>query len=198
MKNLLVITLFIGSLIFNSCQKERDFNGTKTDIENFVGEDLVEVLDNANFKMYYGDKPPQIQGQYLINPAELLSSTVPNDIFPRTFNDLKITFSNQKNIDLTIDYEGDQSVENSVGKGTFITGDGKFFTVFIKTETTKTNGGIGSSVTIVSGEKTNKGIKNTEVALFLLEIIEEDPVVPFIPENTGRIIVDGNGLSNRI
>ncbi|MGB0886412.1 MAG: hypothetical protein ACPGR5_08295 [Chitinophagales bacterium] len=198
MKNSIIAIILIGVISLSSCTKDRDFNGERGDIEKFLGVELVESLDEIGFKMYYGEKPPQIEGDFLVNSADLKSSTVPNDPDSHTFNDLKISFKNQNNKELTIDYQGDELDANSVGIGTFIAGNGKYFTVAMKTETTKDNGGKAESAFVITGKMTKAGIVDVEVAVFLIKIIEENPNDKFIPENTGRVIVDGNGLATRV
>lgn len=198
MKKLSVIIALISILSFSSCQKDRDFNGGREDMEKFLGEDLIRSLDEIGFVMNYGEKPPQIVGNFLVNPAKLKSSTVPGDPATKTFNDLKLIFKNQNNKELTIDYVGSQETENSIGKGTFIAGNGKYFTVAMKTQTTKTGGGKAETAFIIKGKMSSAGIVDVEVAFFNIKIIQEDAIVPFIPENTGRVLIDGNGLAKRL
>lgn len=197
-KKLTVLFTLISVLSISSCKKDKDFTGSREDIESFLGSDVVEAMDDIGFNMNYGENPPQIEGQFLISPADLLSSTVPDDPETHRFNDLKAIFKNQDNKMLTIDYEGDEMFENSVGKGTFIAGDGEYFTVAMKTETTKTFGGKGESAFIITGKITAEGIEDVEVAAFMIKIITEDLLFPFIPENTGRVIIDGDSLAERL
>lgn len=127
MKNLTIIFILTGILGFSSCKKEKDFNGSRGDIEKFLGVELVKALDEVGYNMNYGSTPPKVEGKFIVNPAELISSTVESDYTPYTFDDLIIVFKNQNNQALTLDYKGDQIYENSVGKGTFIAGEGNFF-----------------------------------------------------------------------
>lgn len=198
MKKTIVVLTLIGILSFSSCKKEKDFDGSRINVESFLGSEVVEAMDDIGLTLFYGEKPPQIEGSFLINPAELKSSTVPADPETHTFDDLVASFKNQNNKDLTLDYEGDEFYENSVGQGTFIAGDGDNFTVYMKTKTTTILGGEALTAFIISGKMSSEGIVDTEVAVFMIEIIKDDIIVPFIPENTGRLIIDGNYLSDRI
>lgn len=194
--SLVIVLVFVLSI--SSCKKDKAFNGTREDVQSFLGKDLVEALDDIGFNMNYGETPPQLEGSFLVSPADLKSSTVPGDPDSHTFNDLKAIFKNQNNNDLTIDYEGDELFENSKGLGTFIAGDGEYFTVAVKSETTKLTGGKAESAFVFNGRITDAGIVDVEIAAFVIEIIQKDFLFPFIPENTGRVIIDGDGLSKRL
>ena len=134
--NFLRIVALTAILAFASCSKEEDsadmgFDGSLTSIEDFYTPELVRALDSLGFEMNLGNKPPKIEGTYHVKPMLLKSSSVPGDIVGSQFNNYEVTFSNQDNGKLTIDYFGDQGVEIDEGYGSFISGENDKFSVFL-------------------------------------------------------------------
>lgn len=198
MKNLDIITSsFVILFLLNSCDKEESpsFDGSIASIEKFYTPELVGALLDLGFQINEGSNPPNINGDYLISPMELFSTTVPSDRIGRIFDDYLTRFSNQNNSNLTIDMYGYGGGEVDDGSGSFISGDNNQFSVFLKI-TSQIGNYPSTSAFSFSGEFTDEGIYNIQFAVLMLDNkgnIEE----VYIENNTGRVFIDNNGVSPR-
>lgn len=188
-------------LAFTSCSKgdlddNTGFNGSIASIEDFYTPELVKVLDSLGFIINTGNKPPLLEGIYHAAPLILQSSSVQGDNLGSRFYDYEITFSNQDNGNLTIDFLGDQGIEIDNGSGSFISGEGNSFSVFLITNTEISNYSADSAISL-SGTLVEDGIENLQVAYLMLDNNENQGGV-FIPNNTGRVLFDSDGFSEKI
>lgn len=200
MKLKLLLTSLCFTLLFFNCSKNDDndsddeFDGSIEDVRDFFGENLVVALEDLGFKINTGNIPPSLEGTYLINLYELQASTVPSDRVGRVFSENLITFSNQNNNNLTIDYKGVNGPQEDIGIGSFISGDNNQFSMYLKL-----NSQIGTSVIVesayaISGSVEENGIRNIQVALLMLDD-KGDPDGVYTANNKGRLFFDSNGLS---
>ncbi len=199
--NFLRIVALTAILAFASCSKEEDsadmgFDGSLTSIEDFYTPELVRALDSLGFEMNLGNKPPKIEGTYHVKPMLLKSSSVPGDIVGSQFNNYEVTFSNQDNGKLTIDYFGDQGVEIDEGYGSFISGENDKFSVFLIT-TSDIGSYTADSAISLSGRIVEGGIENIQMAYVMLDNKENEGGV-FIGNNTGRIVYDSDYFSEKV
>ncbi|MDL5510357.1 hypothetical protein QSE00_00925 [Arenibacter sp. M-2] len=199
--NFLRIVALTAILAFASCSKEEDsadmgFDGSLTSIEDFYTPELVRALDSLGFEMNLGNKPPKIEGTYHVKPMLLKSSSVPGDIVGSQFNNYEVTFSNQDNGKLTIDYFGDQGVEIDEGFGSFISGENDKFSVFLIT-TSDIGSYTADSAISLSGRIVEGGIENIQMAFVMLDNKENEGGV-FIGNNTGRIVYDSDYFSEKV
>ncbi|PXX31221.1 hypothetical protein [Arenibacter sp. ARW7G5Y1] len=199
--NFLRIVALTAILAFASCSKEEDsadmgFDGSLTSIEDFYTPELVRALDSLGFEMNLGNKPPKIEGTYHVKPMLLKSSSVPGDIVGSQFNNYEVTFSNQDNGKLTIDYFGDQGVEIDEGYGSFISGENDKFSVFLIT-TSDIGSYTADSAISLSGRIVEGGIENIQMAFVMLDNKENEGGV-FIGNNTGRIVYDSDYFSEKV
>lgn len=197
MKNLKVLPLFLAlSLFFISCDKDDDSNsgpdGTVVSIENFYTPELLETLDELGFTINTGTTPPNIEGSYLANPLTLVSSNIPNDNIGTTYSDLLMTFTNQNNTSLTLDYEGMNNGSSRESIQSYVTGSDDSFSIFLKIEYTE-QGHTSLFANAFSGILSAEGILDYQYALIMLDD-RGDPNGNLIENNSGRLIVDGNGL----
>lgn len=199
--NFLRIVALTAILAFASCSKEEDsadmgFDGSLTSIEDFYTPELVRALDSLGFEMNLGNKPPKIEGTYHVKPMLLKSSSVPGDIVGSQFNNYEVTFSNQDNGKLTIDYFGDQGVEIDEGYGSFISGENDKFSVFLIT-TSDIGSYTADSAISLSGRIVEGGIENIQMAFVMLDNKDNEGGV-FIGNNTGRIVYDSDYFSEKV
>ncbi|WP_323787927.1 hypothetical protein [Psychroserpens sp.] len=198
-----ILVLVMIALVF-SCSSDDgnvqgaadEFDGSLESVEDFFSPELVEALLDLGFIINTGDNPPNLEGVYFSSPVVLEASSVPSDVIGTTFLDYTSEFSNQDNSTLTLDFVGSQqSVQSDEGFGTFVSGDGDLFSVYLKTTTT-----IGSfdaeSALAISGRMTQDGIEDFKIAFFMLND-NGDPEEVYIENNTGRLLYDSDEFSPR-
>ena len=150
-KKILILTFSTLVLVFLLMSKDNlllkfdlflhptDFSQLPSQVESFLTKDDLKNIQNGGFKIYLGNKPPKIEGKYLLNKD---TRTFDNEIIVPPwgipFTDYHYTFKNQTaNNLIDWDYE---SLPNSkitdkdsgIAKGGTITGEGNCFTVFFE------------------------------------------------------------------
>lgn len=174
------------------------FSGTRPSVEQLYSAPLLEALENIGIQINLGEDPPNVEGSYLFNPVILQATSVPGDQsrVGQGFADPTVTFSNQDNTSLTLDLEARSTNTSVVGTGSFISGSGDSFTVYFLTEVTQ-SGHTFESTETYSGVVTDAGIENLQRAVFVVDD-RGDPNNNIIPNNTGRLFIDQDGLSMRV
>lgn len=190
--------LLLTAIVLTGCSKDDDgsdsFDGSMTSISDFVGQEILDTMTDLGLTIHPGNKPPNIEGKFLMSPSILESSNIPSDTPGNLFSDLLLTFSNQKG--LNIKYTGEQTQTSSVGKGSFISGEGDLFSVFLNVISTKTNQPKEmEEIYVFTGRITSEGIKDIQVALFMVENNGNDGV---IENGQGRVFIDGDNLARRV
>ncbi|MBO0949627.1 hypothetical protein [Fibrella forsythiae] len=177
-----------------------------TDILRLVPAETIAKVRELGVTIYEGRNPPNIEGAYLLAPLYMTKSSVPNEpVKPDGFNDYKIKVYAQNSANLTasldtksISKSTGSVAATSTGQGTYLAGNGNFFSLFVILETKRTTNTTRSrTVEVYSGELTTTGIRNLESTLFMLEDYG-DPNNELIPINTGRAFKDSDGFSERI
>ena len=199
-KTILLFTML--ALVF-SCSSDDDsledagnqFDGSLESVEDFFTPDLVNALVDLGFIINTGGNPPNLEGVFYASPLVLQASSVPNDIIGQTFNPYTMTFSNQNLETLMVDFFGDQNVQVDEGFGSFVSGNGNAFSVYLKTTTTIGNFDAESAIAL-SGVMTQDGIEDFQVAFLMLDD-NGDPEGVYIENNTGRLLYDSDLFSPR-
>jgi len=197
MKRYLSFT-FIIVFLFIGCSKDDDgveeiFDGSTHSIIEFIGNDIYYEMVDLGLKIHPGNNPPNIEGKYLMSPSILENSNIPSDVNGRQFGDLLLEFLNQKGLE--IQYTGEQSNISSVGKGSFISGSGENFSVFLHVIATKPNQpNEMEEILVFSGRIAPEGIYDIQCALFM---IENNGNTGVIENGQGRIFIDEDGLAER-
>lgn len=165
-------------------------------------EDIIEpeLLDNIEkyIPIHRGNNPPVVNGTYFINPTVTVfcedqgnGGYDPGKIVESEY----IRLSNQNNKTLTIDYEEISASLTShlEGKGSFICGDGNYFSIYFDTE--GSSDGISfRTALVISGEKTSGGIKDLYYAFVMVEK-GSDPTHELMEEGVFRVFKDQDGIS---
>ncbi len=209
LQNYLVLLATVLALF--SCKKEEEDRSTgfSNDIENFVPDSTIQALRDLGMVINEGKQPPVLEGEYMVSPLVMLSSSVPNegyDIGDR-FVDYKYYLKNQDNDKLTleidtegINYNSGAITSKSTGNGAFISGYGNDFTAFVilEGESYRSDGDTSYSRTleVVSGTITQEGIMNFQMALMMLDDYG-DEFDHYIPVNSGRVFEDGDSIAYR-
>ena len=173
---------------------------TPSRITQVIPEDLRKEVESY-IPIYEGNKPPKMEGVYVMDPEIVYDSTNGYKEGNKKFAPLYFRLSNQNEINNTIDYESCQvnSKVNSTAKGSgaFISGEGDKFTVFFKS--TDVNKYSDYSVTmkqslVISGIKTDSGIKDLRYS-FIVREKSEDPNNHTMGVGDFRVFKDGDDLS---
>jgi len=187
------LAILIVGLAMTGCVKDEDmYNGLNSDIRNIIPEDIMKKFKELGITINGGNNPPNIEGSYLLSPLILVKSNFADAAPGSQFKDYKLTCSEQNNADQTVVCAYASIAAIGSGLGAFITGDGNKFSIFVETNGTL-NGQPFKSVDIFSGEITPSGIRNFHWAL-----IQTQEAPGTLRRGQGRLIKDGDGLSERI
>lgn len=201
MKNFFSAALVLV-LLMAACSKDDDkkfdFDGSLTSITEFVGADLLNEMTDMGLIIYSGNNPPNVEGRYLMSPAVLKASNVPNEPYPigHRFADQEMEFKNQKGLD--IEFHGEQATAGGTytGAGSFISGDGDNFTVFLSILAKKEGREKEvEEIFVYSGRISPEGIHDIQLALFMVDNKGQSGV---IDNGRGRLFIDEDGLAERL
>ncbi|WP_071147229.1 hypothetical protein [Bacteroides ihuae] len=182
-----------------SCSRNDDSEGEGANIEEIVPPAILDGM-KPYITIYSGTTPPDIEGTYLIEPTTTVycqdysqdegsggyeKGTVVANVY--------IKFANQKNDNHTIEYSEKSADGNTVaaGKGAFISGSANNFTVYLDTEG-ESRGIYTKTALVISGRKTNTGIKDLRYAFVMVEK-GSDPNEELMAQDVYRIFEDGSG-----
>lgn len=202
MKTKILFFFIIVCTIMSSCSSDsedsnqkNEFDGSIRSIRDFYNDDLVKALEDLGFIIYTGNTPPNLEGTFIFSPFKLEDSSVPNDNIGRIFSDYIATFTNQDNNSLTIDLSGKNGNQTDNGTGSFISGEGNQFSVFLKLTSQIGNVPVETALAI-SGEVTENGLKNIQAVNLMLDD-KGDPEDVYIDNNTGRLFYDSDYISEK-
>lgn len=202
MKHLKILSILLTLLIYCvSCSKDEednnsDFDGSIESIENFYTPELLDALDDLVFTIHEGDTPPNIEGTYLVNPLTLSKSNIAADVLGTVYSDFEMTFANQSNSDLSLDFQGLAGNSTIESVESYVSGSGNNFSVFLKVESTS-EGHTSILAYAFSGTLASEGILNYQFILIMLDD-RGDLNDTLIENNTGRLFVDGDELCSKI
>jgi len=137
MKN--VILIFVLTIVTTGCIKkyngsdnadESGFTGSKNEIKEYFSAEVISTLDELGYNFNTGGNPPDLKGSYFANSFTLKSSNVTGDTPGMSFVDYTYSFSNQSSD--KIDCSSSSSVSNESGVGSFISGSGNDFSIYVK------------------------------------------------------------------
>jgi len=180
---------------------ERQFNGTVSSVEAIYTPEQLDAIQQLGLTLNLGDSPPNIEGNYLLSPTILQASSVPDEPVEigNEVNDASFSVTNQNTATLTADLFLQEILGPDQGEtrgtGSFISGSGSLFTIYFVTETDYGDGALADTSITISGAISALGIENVQMAAFVLDDRGDDT---FIPSNTGRILIDGDGLAARL
>lgn len=194
-----------------SCSKNNDDNNQNT-YEAFVPPAIDSTLKAMGFTVHKGVNPPNVEGTFVTAKSYILKSNF-LDFYEHTVMGVDtITFFNQNNQKLSVDYKGiykyvvgNYANQNYQGTGSFICGEGNFFTIvspMLGEVTDNTTGKTAKykKVSIVSGEIVKnsdgsiKGIQNYQSAGLMQEVYQEPSIV--MKPNQGRVSQNGSGSTS--
>jgi hypothetical protein len=179
---------------------ERRSNWLTEAINNMVPETIITELKRLGMPIYAESTPPTVNGTYNISPLRLKGTNLSGDYDLETrFNDVRIRFHTQDNINLTIGYE-DLSVNYTTGVETgsstasegYIVGNGTLFTAFLKVVSSKLTGEYADLLYIISGTYAVNGINNLNYSIFMLD---NHGFAGYMQNDKGRVFYDSDYFS---
>lgn len=203
MKKCNYILALMVLLLLTACNNDDDAQeeqmSVEQQIENFVTPELLESLEDLGFVFRDGDEIPDIMGNFLISPNELLSTNVPNDFSQpgQLFGDLSINVISQNNDENSFVAEIDDSGIVEIVEETFLSGTGNEFSAYVRTnfESQEIE---GVFLRAFSGIVTEDGIQEAQTAILVLDKTGDDDNTSFIGIGEGRLFIDSDGLAERI
>jgi hypothetical protein len=195
-KNLLFIAaIFFFSITFSlsSCKKDDIKTGLSEDIQNLVPDSLLQTIKDLGMHVNEGLTPPDIENIYLGSPFELVSSNIDGDTPGHLFADFRVRFSDQNNDDLTVKVSYTNGSEEGKSLGSFVSGNGNDFSVFVKMTSTSLDTE-ADLLLIISGTKVTEGIKDLYYSIFMLNNYGNANDY-WIENGKGRVIYDSDGIS---
>jgi hypothetical protein len=198
--------VLILSLLFSfvvSCSKKStsskskvEDNGLTQEINDFVPDSLLKILDSLGMPIYRGENPPNVEGAYLSTPFKLLASNRSGDAIGSYYADYYVSFSEQNNSNLTISVDYVNGPENGTGIGGFIVGGNNSFSVFSEL-TVVVFADTAYILNLISGTINADGIDDFHLALFMLDNLG-NPSGYYINDGEGRVFQDEDGMSEKI
>ena len=191
------LPLIFLAFLLNSCCKDH------SDVipgQNFIPDDILEEIRNNGQVIHEGFNPPKLKGKYLMSIQTLVSSNFPDAFTPgHTFVDLTLEFLNfnTNSLTLTVKIEEGGQLLVGGGKGSFISGEGNDFTIFVENKAKDDSGHELIQAEVYSGTLDANGIINLQRSLFMIND-NGDPAGKYIENGQGRLIIDGDGYSEKI
>ena len=193
------ITCFLGCEN-DDPEPQIDENGLTKNITDLVPQEIFDEMVRLGMPINGGGNPPNIEGSFLGSPFILVSSNRSDDVAGFQFADYRVTFTDQKNKELTVmvDYENNSSSgsESGSGLGSFIVGENSMFSVFVEVISTHSGGTSAKFIHVISGTIITNGIEDLYFANFMIDD-EGDPQSIWIENGEGRVIYDQDGFSSK-
>ena len=167
----------------------------KKRIDHVIPPEYKDRMD-PYITIYEGANPPNIEGIYLLSPNELTYDATNQFEIGHVFSDMYFRFYNQDMVNNTLDYQEKQKSSGGSGTGCFISGEGNNFTVYFNVDVTSRYEKYDISLKqalVISGTKTDDGIKNLEYAFVIVDK-SSDPDQYVIDPGDFRAFKDGDGM----
>lgn len=188
-----IMILFFALLAFSCLQPgiektaEKPFDGSMRNIEKFIGSDISLSLQLMGFQIHSGSNPPIVEGTFVADPLEILSSTL-TDEWPGTSMEAQVfTFHSQNQKMQKLNYVPENETETGKISTAVISGQDGSFTVCFKISDEK-DGYLVESIHVISGFMASNGIQQFQKAVFIKTIEGEAPSEIWYLEGKGRVI----------
>lgn len=166
--------------------------------QDFIPDDILEAIEQNGQTIYDGYNPPRLEGRYFMAPPILSSSNFDDSVFPgHTFIDLILEFSDFDPATLTIKVAITEGGITGEGRGSFISGQGNNFTVYVRIDSKDSSGHEFLQADVYSGTLEPDGIRNLQRSVFMVDD-KGDPNEEYIENGQGRLITDADGFSEKL
>ncbi|HET8838120.1 MAG TPA: hypothetical protein VFM82_03910 [Flavobacteriaceae bacterium] len=206
MKNTLIIPRITGMffvLLTFSCMQpytektgEEPFDGSMRSIEKFIGSDISLSMQLMGFQIHSGSNPPIVEGTFVADPLEILSSTL-MDEWPGTPIEAQVfTLHGQNQKKQKLNYVPESEAQTGKISTAVISGQDGSFTVCFKISDEKDGYSI-ESIHVISGFMASNGIQQFQKAVFIKIIEGEAPSEIWHLEGKGRVIHEIDNIAQR-
>lgn len=189
-----VPSIMIGNMWFDWNGKSFSDNEEDERLDDVIPEDIRDKIDDY-IPIYNGVNPPNVEGTFYICPMTTVYCEDGNYYPGQEINSFYVNFFNQNMENNTLDYTGwhESAIASESGNGVFISGTGNNFSIFFNT-IGQTEGIATKTALVISGTKTESGIKDLYYAFVMIEK-GADPNHYLMDEGIYRVFKDGDGLS---
>lgn len=187
-------TLMIQDFYQGSDYAEIYYDGVTRDINSFITEEMLSIMENNGLVIHKGYNLPVIEGFFNASPFVLKGSNIESDIEGETYADFKFQLFDQDRISLEakMNYKtGDDGSGESYQ--TYTLGKFPYFTTFSEVESIE-NGENATTVIVISGKMIFEGIFDLQVGLFMLDN-KGNPSGYFIDNGKGRVFYDSDRVT---
>lgn len=206
MKTRIIYMLIVSIVLFiSACKKDGalvdEINKTeiqKKQIQQIIPDRYLDSLKKLGLTVNVGITPPNVEGNYAINPLILQSTNISNDFkIGYRFADARVNLTKQ-DADFNIHLLGKSFLaDRDTSIATAISGSGNDFTIYGKVKSNKA-GKVAEFAIIFSGKFENKTISNFKYGLICISNKNAETDNTFIKEGQGRFIIESDGLSTAI
>ncbi len=165
--------------------------------QDFIPDEILAEIEDNGQPIHEGFNPPNLSGSYLISPLILVESNFPDSNTSGSFADERITFYDFDENDLTIKVDYTQASSSGQGLGSFVSGEGNNFTVYVELNAERTDGTTYLLTKVISGTLQENGIQDVSLSVFMIDD-NGDPNDVLIENGQGRRFKDGNDFSDKI
>jgi len=189
-----IIIYILPILLIASCCKDES---AIIPGQNFIPDEILDEIEANGQPIYDGYDPPELKGTFFVSSLVKVESNFVDFASPYGFADETLTFSdyNKNNLTLKVSYE--QGSTKGEGLGSFISGEGEYFTVYVKIDVEENDGHTYVSTKVISGTLQENGIKDIAISFFMVDD-NGDPDDDLIANGQGRRFKDSNGFSDKI
>lgn len=188
MQKILFILAII--LVLQSCCKD---HSEVIPGQDFISDEILQEIQDNGQPIYEGYNPPKLDGTYIISPLTKISSNFP-DNNSSTYADKFVRFFDFNPNKLTLKVSQEQGGSKGKGFGSFISGEGDSFTVYVKIENEDDRGVEYITTQVYSGIVTENGITDMTSSVFMIDDAG-DPNNEYIENGQGRTFIDGDYFS---
>jgi hypothetical protein len=165
--------------------------------QDFIPDEILAEIRENGQPIFEGLNPPDVTGRYIIDPYVLVASNFEDSSEPgREFARLTTRFSEFSPDNLTLKVDLDQGGNEGEGFGSFISGQGNNFTIYVRIERERDEF-TTLETRVYSGTLEDRGIRNLYVSLFMIDD-RGDPEGNLIENGEGRLFRDEDGFSERV
>ena len=177
--------------------KAEQFDGSFQNMEEYMGGEIFYMARTMGLQLHDGANPPWLEGTFLAENLEILSSTVEGEWPGESSPAQEFTFQGQNNKLQKINYSCENENEWGEFSGAVISGNGISFTVCMRFVYEKDEYNV-VSIGIISGLATPNGIQEFQSAIFTKSTEGTIPQGIFVAEGTGRVVHTTDDLVQRI
>jgi len=182
------------SLIFSSCY---DDHSEVIPGQDFIPDEILAEIRENGQPIFEGLNPPDVTGRYFSDPVTLVASNFDDPDDPgNTYAPLTSNFTDFNDEELTLKVDVEQGSAGGSGYGSFISGSGNDFTIYVRIE--RERDGVQTLQTwVYSGTLQDNGIVNLYLSIFMIND-GGDPNGNLLDIGQGRLFKDGDGFSPKI